>query len=63
VVYRLNLREANSFFLARAFQMKDKDIIYVTNAPAVPVHKFLNLVSTITSPILGGLAISRAATR
>ena len=34
VVYRLNLRDANSFFLARAFPMKDKDILYVANAPS-----------------------------
>jgi polysaccharide export outer membrane protein len=60
VVYRLNLRDANSFFLARAFQVKDKDIIYVTNAPSVSVQKFLGLVSTVSSPVLTGVAVSRA---
>jgi hypothetical protein len=31
VIYRLNLRDAHSSFLARAFAMKDKDMIYIAN--------------------------------
>ena len=48
IIYRLNLREANSFFLARAFAVKDKDILYVSNAPTDPVQKFLGMVGTVT---------------
>ena len=55
VIYRLNLREANSFFMARAFPMKDKDILYVSNAPTDPLEKFLNIVGRITSPVLTGV--------
>jgi polysaccharide biosynthesis/export protein len=50
IIYRLNLREANSFFLARAFAIKDKDILYVSNAPSDPVQKFLGLVGQVTAP-------------
>ena len=57
VVYRLNLRDANSFFLALAFPVKDKDILYVANAPSDPVQKFLGLVGQVTSPALTGAAI------
>jgi polysaccharide export outer membrane protein len=57
VVYKLNLRDANSFFLARAFQMKDKDILYVANSPSDPVQKFLGLVGTITSPVISGVGV------
>lgn len=57
IIYRLNLREANSFFLARAFAIKDKDILYVSNAPSDPVQKFLGLVGQITSPVISGAAV------
>lgn len=57
VVYRLNLKDANSFFLARSFPMRDKDMLYVANSPADPVQKFLNLVGTITAPAVTGAAV------
>lgn len=60
IIYRLNLRQANSFFLARAFAMKDKDILYVSNAQSDPVYKFLGLVGTVTSPVISGIAVSGA---
>ena len=50
VIYRLNLRDANSFFLARSFAMRDKDILYVSNSPLDPVQKFLSLVGSVTAP-------------
>ncbi len=52
VVYRLNLRDANSYFLARAFQMRDKDILYVANAPLTEVQKFFNVIGTLASPVV-----------
>jgi len=55
VVYRLNLRDANSFFLARSFPMQDKDMLYVSNSPSDPVQKFLGLVGTVTSPVFLGV--------
>jgi polysaccharide biosynthesis/export protein len=52
VVYRINMREANSLFLARSFQILDKDILYVANAPLNEVQKLFALVSTLTQPAL-----------
>lgn len=57
VVYRLNLRDLNSFFLARSFAVKDKDILYVANSPSDPVLKFLRIVGAVTSPVISGAAI------
>jgi polysaccharide export outer membrane protein len=57
VVYRLNLRDANSFFLARSFPMRDKDMLYVANSMSDPVQEFLDLIGTITSPVISGAAI------
>lgn len=50
VVYRLNMRTTKAFFLARSFQIRDKDILYVSASTAVPVRKFLGLVGQVVSP-------------
>ncbi len=52
-VYRSNYRDPSSFFAAQSFQMRHKDIIYVSNADAVEVTKFLGYVTTITSSVSG----------
>lgn len=60
VVYRLTLRDAKSYFLARSFRMRDKDTIYVANASAAELQKFLSLVATITSPVISGASVAAA---
>ena len=44
VVYRLNFRDASSYFLAREFDVRDKDIIYVSDHPLADLQKFLSIV-------------------
>jgi polysaccharide export outer membrane protein len=61
VIYRLDLRDAHSFFLARAFQMKDKDILYVANSMSDPIQKFLGLIGTVASPVISGAAVYNVA--
>ena len=53
IVYRINLRDPNVLFYAQKFVMKDKDVLYVANAPAAELQKFLRIVFSITSPITG----------
>jgi len=60
VVYRLDMNSTNAFFLARAFEVQDKDILYVSTAPSVPVTQFLGMVGQITSPVIQGVTVSRA---
>ncbi len=57
VVYRLNLRDANSFFLARSFPMQDKDILYVSNSASEPLQKFLGLFGTVMAPATLGASV------
>jgi polysaccharide biosynthesis/export protein len=52
-VYRANFRDPSSFFSAQGFQMRHKDIIYVSNADSVEVIKFLDYVRAITSTVSG----------
>lgn len=51
VVYRLALRDPNGFFLARFFEMRDKDILYVSNHPTAEVGKFLNIIAPLISNV------------
>jgi polysaccharide biosynthesis/export protein len=44
VVYRLNFRDASSYFLAREFDVRDKDIIYVSDHPLADLQKFLSIL-------------------
>lgn len=58
VVYRINLKDPNTFFLARKFAVQNKDMIYVANAPLTDVQKFLGLVQTVATPAATAKAIS-----
>jgi polysaccharide export outer membrane protein len=60
VVYRLSLRDAKSYFLARSFRMRDKDVLYVANSTGAELQKFLNLIGTVTSPVISGVSIAGA---
>jgi len=50
VVYRLDLRNTNSFFLARRVMVQNKDILYVANAPSTSVQKVLSMVQQAAAP-------------
>ena len=52
VVYRLDLKNPQSFFVMQGFAMNHKDIVYVSNAPAAELQKFLNLVFSVAYPVL-----------
>lgn len=49
VIYQLDLTRADAFFLARSFEIADGDILYVANAAASELRKF---VSTVLSPLV-----------
>jgi len=59
VVYRIDLRRANSFFVMQSFQMHNKDVVYVSNAPAAELQKFLNLVFSIFYPVANAISLTR----
>jgi len=61
VVYRLNLSDTKSYFLAQRFAVRDKDIIYVANADANELQKFFSLLNTLTGPVLTGLVFKDVA--
>jgi polysaccharide export outer membrane protein len=56
VIYNLNLRDPAGFFLASKFQMRNKDVIYVSNAISVDSTKLLTylrlIIGTAQDPVL-----------
>lgn len=53
VIYRIDMSDPATFFVMQTFPMRDKDILYVSNAPAVDFQKFVGLVSQLTFSIVG----------
>ncbi|KMO29324.1 sugar transporter [Methylobacterium variabile] len=60
VVYRINMRDPNSLFVSQAFRMRNRDLVYVSNAPFTEVQKVLSVFSTVTSPIASGASLYSA---
>lgn len=46
LVYQLNLKDPSSFLVAQSFPVKNKDVIYVANAPSAELQKFLNILTS-----------------
>jgi len=61
VVYRLDMSDANTYFLAQRFPVEDKDIIYVANAKLNELQKFFTLLNTLTGPVITGIVVKNAA--
>ncbi|MCC8396981.1 polysaccharide export protein [Paraburkholderia sp. MMS20-SJTR3] len=53
VVYRLDLKDPASFFVAQSFPMNNKDLVYISNGPVAELQKFLNLVFSAVYPVTG----------
>jgi polysaccharide export outer membrane protein len=47
VVYRVDLKDPGSFLVAQGFPMRNKDVMYVANAPVAELQKFLNVLTSV----------------
>lgn len=53
VIYRIDLKDPSSLFLAQRFPIRNGDILYVSKSPATDLQKFLSIVSSATFSVLG----------
>jgi polysaccharide export outer membrane protein len=53
----VDLSDPRSFFVMQSFPMKDKDVLYVSNAPATELEKFLNILFTVAYPVIAAKQI------
>jgi polysaccharide biosynthesis/export protein len=59
VIYRVNLKDPATFFVAQSFPVQNRDVMYVSNAPAAELQKFLNIVVSAIYPIVNITNIGR----
>lgn len=50
VIYRINLKDPTTLFVAQGFPIQDKDVLYVSNAPLADFQKFLGAVFSTILP-------------
>lgn len=58
VIYRLNLREPRGMFIAQAFPIRERDMIFVANAAASEFQKVLAILQTVVQPTLTGVRVA-----
>ncbi len=59
VIYRVDLKDPRSFFVAQGFPIRNKDVMYVSNAPAAELQKFMNILTSVVFTATGLGAITR----
>lgn len=52
-IYRVNFRKPDAYFASSKFEMRDGDVIYVSNSDSVELVKFLDILSIVTSTSAG----------
>ena len=59
VIYKVNLKDPVTFFVAQNFTIQNKDVMYVANATGAELQKFLNLVFTALYPLIGVASVAK----
>jgi polysaccharide biosynthesis/export protein len=59
VVYRIDLKDPRSFFVAQTFPVRNRDVLYVANAPAAELQKFMTLLVSTIYPIDRAITLSQ----
>lgn len=52
VIYRMDMSNPMTFFVAQGFRIQNGDILYVSNAPLIDIQKFFNIISTTAFSIV-----------
>jgi polysaccharide export outer membrane protein len=53
VLYNINFRDPAGYFLATNIDMRNKDVIYVSNSVSVEATKVMNFISTVNNTVNG----------
>ncbi|MET0240238.1 MAG: polysaccharide biosynthesis/export family protein [Sphingobium sp.] len=51
VIYRINMKDPSSFFIAQSFPIRNRDVLYVSNAPLADIQKFVNVIYSTFLPV------------
>jgi polysaccharide biosynthesis/export protein len=59
VIYRVDLKNPATLFVIQSFAMKDKDLLYISNAPIAELQKVLNIVFSVAYPVLTAVQVTQ----
>lgn len=59
VIYHLDLTQPDAMSLIQRFTLKDKDILYVSNASGTELQKFLGIIGSITNPVANAKTVTQ----
>jgi polysaccharide export outer membrane protein len=58
VIFSISFKDPGGYFLATNFQMRNQDVLFVANSPAVDITKFLVYLSVIENTVNNGLVLT-----
>jgi len=62
-IYRLDLQDPNQYFYAQVIGLRDKDVVYVANAPAVELSKLMSIFGQAVGTAGGAINFGRSVNR
>jgi polysaccharide export outer membrane protein len=51
VIYRADMKQPTSYFAAQRFQMRDGDVVYVSNSRLSDIQRFVNILASSVLPV------------
>jgi len=58
IIYRFDLTSAEGLFAARQFAMRDRDVLFSTNAPLTELRKFVQIFTSVLTPVQQSVGIT-----
>lgn len=59
IIYRFNMKDPATFFIAQSFPIRDGDVLYVSNAPLADFQKFINVIYSTLLPVATTLTVTQ----
>lgn len=50
IIYQIDLHDPRNIFVSQNFPMRDKDVLYIANAPLADIQKFVNVIYSSILP-------------
>jgi polysaccharide export outer membrane protein len=50
VIYRIDMKQPETYLAAQRFQMRNGDVLYVSNSPVADLQRFVNIVASSILP-------------
>jgi polysaccharide export outer membrane protein len=51
VIYQADMKQADTYFAAQRFKMRDGDVMYVANSRLSDLQRFVNIVASSILPV------------